>query len=299
MYLKELEYIEKIAELKNLTKAAEELNITQSTLSHALKRIETEFNTTLFTRTHSSVSLTLAGEVFVENAQKILRINADTRHKLNDLGNYQKETLSIGATPLTNMFFIPQYLPVIKAKYPFLKIRLRLDNLYKLKELLEKGDLDCAAMPYIASENLEMKNLFLSRLLVVMPLTNPLAKNYSYRKGHYPEISFASLKNEHFITIAAEHPIKTTFYQLCQQYHFYPQVDLEIDSFYTMLSTIANGFGVTILPEMVLNSRPQLARSTAFFALKEAQDPVQICLAYRKGKYFPKAARELLNPLPN
>ena len=299
MYLKELEYIEKIAELKNLTKAAEALNITQSTLSHALKRIETEFNTKLFDRTHTFVALTPAGEIFLGNAKKILHLTADTKYKLGDLENYQKDTLIIGATPLTHKFFLPQYLPKLKEKYPFLKIQLHLGNVDKLQELLKNGTLDCAAMPRVTSEELEAKTLFRSRLLVAMPLNNPLAKYYASRKGHYPEISFAALKNEHFITIAAEHPIKKTFYRLCEKQGFTPHVDIEVNSFYAMLSVVAYGFGVALVPEILLENNPQLARSIAFFGIAEEQDPLEISLVYPKDKYLPKAAAELLTALPH
>ena len=66
-----------------------------------------------------------------------------------------------------------------------------------------------------------------------------------------------------------------------------------------MLSVVAYGFGVALVPEILLENNPQLARSIAFFGIAEEQDPLEISLVYPKDKYLPKAAAELLTALPH
>ena len=72
MNLNDIEYVVKIAETKKFTTSAEELYITQSALSQAIKKLEKELGVTLFARKRSEVILTDAGRLFLEDAQVIL-----------------------------------------------------------------------------------------------------------------------------------------------------------------------------------------------------------------------------------
>ncbi|MBM7653481.1 LysR family transcriptional regulator [Neobacillus cucumis] len=99
MELKQLEYMIKIAEEKNITKAAEKLFITQSALNQQLLRLEKELGTQLFFRSRSNWHLTRAGEIYIENAKKMVRIKKDTYNQINDLIEIKKGLLRIGLTP--------------------------------------------------------------------------------------------------------------------------------------------------------------------------------------------------------
>ena len=74
MDLNQLEYIVTISEEKNISRAAEKLFVTQSALSQALKKLESDLGTELFERINHSVKLTAAGEVYVQAAKEILEI---------------------------------------------------------------------------------------------------------------------------------------------------------------------------------------------------------------------------------
>ena len=84
MNLSTLHYIVKINERQNITKAASDLYISQSALSQNLQSIEKELGTLLFDRTHSPLSPTEAGKVFIDWAKRVLDSETEMRHRISD-----------------------------------------------------------------------------------------------------------------------------------------------------------------------------------------------------------------------
>ena len=98
MDLKQVEYMIRIAEENNITRAAEKLFLTQSALNQQLLKLEKELGTPLFHRSRTNWRLTEAGEVYIRSAKELLRIKKDTYNQIRDIAETRKGTLSIGLT---------------------------------------------------------------------------------------------------------------------------------------------------------------------------------------------------------
>ena len=96
MDTRQIEYILKIAEENNITKAAEKLFLTQSALNQQLLKLERELGTPLFQRTKNKWCLTDAGRIYVEGAKKMMQIKKNTYNQLYDVSRLCKGTLNIG-----------------------------------------------------------------------------------------------------------------------------------------------------------------------------------------------------------
>ena len=99
MDTKQIEYILKIAEENNITRAAEKLFITQPALNQQLLKLERELGTQLFYRSRTDWRPTEAGMVYLENAKKMLLIKQDTYRIINDMTAQKQGSLSVGLTP--------------------------------------------------------------------------------------------------------------------------------------------------------------------------------------------------------
>ena len=99
MDLKQIEYILKIAEEKNITHAAEKLFITQSALNQQLLKLEKELGCPLFYRSRTDWRPTPAGEIYLDTARQILILKKNAYDQIHDLTEYQKNTIRIGFTP--------------------------------------------------------------------------------------------------------------------------------------------------------------------------------------------------------
>ena len=99
MNTKQMEYIVKIAETRSITKAAQELFITQSALDQQLLKLEKELKAKLFVRSKQHLTLTPPGSVYVSYAKKILALKKEAYAIIGDISQRVSGTLSMGLTP--------------------------------------------------------------------------------------------------------------------------------------------------------------------------------------------------------
>ena len=95
MDTKYLKYVLTIARKKNMTKAAEELYVSQSSLSQYLSRLEQEIGVQLFIRAKGELLLTPAGELYVEAARKVIQIQKDLYHNIRGLNHKGHITIGV------------------------------------------------------------------------------------------------------------------------------------------------------------------------------------------------------------
>ena len=111
MEFNKLEYIIKVAEIGNITKAADELYMTQPALSHFLTKVEKEEGVRIFDRTSSPITLTYEGEKYVETARKILELNEQLKEERSQVTGLRKGRIRIGIPPLRAAYMLPRFLP--------------------------------------------------------------------------------------------------------------------------------------------------------------------------------------------
>src|SRR5215212_5793536 len=97
MELRQLRYAEAVARHRHFTRAAEDLHVAQSALSHQIKRLEAELGTELFERTSRSVVPTEAGEAFAARARRILAEVEEVRDDIDELAGLVRGRVSVGA----------------------------------------------------------------------------------------------------------------------------------------------------------------------------------------------------------
>ena len=118
MDLKQIEYIVKIADENNITRAAEKLFITQSALNQQLLKLEKDLGVQLFYHSRTDWHPTEAGLVYLENAREILRIKRKTYSILNDMAESQKGRLSVGFTSGRGITMFSAVYPDFHRLYP-------------------------------------------------------------------------------------------------------------------------------------------------------------------------------------
>ncbi len=118
MEFRELTNILTIAEEGSLSKAAEKLFVSQSSLSQFLKSYEAAIGCSLFVRTSTGMRPTEAGERVLEAAHQIVAIGNNLQNELWDIANLSTGKVSLGLTPFRGSFVLPDILPAFYAKYP-------------------------------------------------------------------------------------------------------------------------------------------------------------------------------------
>lgn len=130
-----LQVFHAVAKQSSFTKAAETLFMTQPAVTFQIKQLEEHFNTRLFDRGHGKISLTPAGEVVLDYAEKILSLSTELDTRISELTGEIQGLLLIGASMTIAEFMLPRVLGEFKVAYPGVKARLTVAN----SETIEHG----------------------------------------------------------------------------------------------------------------------------------------------------------------
>ncbi len=123
-----LQVFHTVAKQLSFTKAAELLYMTQPAVTFQVKQLEEHFNTRLFERGHSKITLTPAGEVALEYAERILNLTGEMETRLGELTGQISGTLLVGASTTIAEYMLPRLLGDFKAQYPHVHARLTVAN---------------------------------------------------------------------------------------------------------------------------------------------------------------------------
>lgn len=150
MTLNELRYVLAVAQTQHFSKAADLCNISQPSLSIAIKKLEDELGITIFQRGKRKIAVTSAGMAVVQQAQKVI----EEAEKLTYLRNKKKNPLEgvirIGAIFTIGPYLFPSLIPLIRKEYPKMPLHIDEDYTENLRKKLLQAELDIAvlALPF-------------------------------------------------------------------------------------------------------------------------------------------------------
>ncbi|GAA4706491.1 LysR family transcriptional regulator [Brevibacillus fulvus] len=131
-----------VAERQNFSRAAEELHMTQPSVSQYVQALERSLGTRLLDRNNKYVRLTKAGEIVYHHAKEILHLSARMRNMVDELINVPSGELSIGASYTFGEYVLPHAIARLRETYPLIKPSIIIHNTTEIVELVVKRELD-------------------------------------------------------------------------------------------------------------------------------------------------------------
>ncbi len=254
MSLVKYEILNKVAELQSFTKAADAMALTQSAVSHAITNLETEFGFPLVNRNRSGITLTTEGETMLLAIRKVLQENEKVHQEAASLLGLAKGTIKIGIFKSVSTKWLPEIIQLMEKNYPEIQIQLKEGDYLEIEQWLLSGEIDCGFINITHSSQFHIISLKKDRLLCVVSNQSALY--------HQKNVSFKDLEKEPFImpTYGGYHDIK----QLFEEQGVQPEIRFELMDESAILSMITYHLGISILPEMLLDSIPQELRAIPF-----------------------------------
>lgn len=180
MEIRQLRYFLDIAGTEHLTQSAENLFVTQSTLSHGLRQLEEELGVSLFDRLGRGLRLSQAGEEFRGYASRSLKEIEAGRMALAGLSELQFGKLTIGVFPTFLNTVVPATVAAFAKAHPQLTIEVKDLRAGPIEDLLVRGDLDMGIGFHPSKHtDIEVEPLFDERMVLVVGKTHPLADRRS------------------------------------------------------------------------------------------------------------------------
>lgn len=254
MSLVKYEILNKVAEVKSFTKAADALALTQSAVSHAITNLETEFGFPLVNRNRSGITLTTEGETMLLAIRKVLQENEKVHQEAASLLGLAKGTIKVGIFKSVSTKWLPEIIQLMEKSYPAIQIQLKEGDYLEIEQWLLSGEIDCGFINITHSSQFHIIPLKKDPLLCVVSNQSALY--------HQKNVSFKDLEKEPFImpTYGGYHDIK----QLFEEQGVQPEIRFELMDESAILSMITYHLGISILPEMLLDSIPQELRAIPF-----------------------------------
>lgn len=228
----------KVAETKNITKAAEKLYVSQPAITKSIKQLEKNLGGTLFIRTKKGVELTEEGKVLYLHVKKILDDISNAQNKFSSLINLEEGKIRIGASATVTKHFLMPYIEKFHNMYPSIEICIVNELTKNLVKDLKYGYLDFLVtnMPINTSSDLNVE--------VCAKLHDTFATSKKYIDFKNKKIKLSDI--EKYKTIAQKEPSNTREFlnNFMKQNDILFKPDIEIVSYALVVEFIKSGFGI-------------------------------------------------------
>ncbi|MBW4447404.1 MAG: LysR family transcriptional regulator [Spirirestis rafaelensis WJT71-NPBG6] len=247
MELRHLRYFVTLAEELHFGRAAERLHIAQPPLSQQIRQLETELGFELFHRTKRKVQLTEAGQVFLDEVQQIFKQLEQAIQVGRQTSRGEMGQLVVGFVSSAPYNILPKILRSFRSSVP--EVRLELHELTTNEQFrwLRESRIDVGFVRPPVEDTFNFETIFQESLMVALPDTHLLANQ--------SDVCLRSLKNEPFILFPRllAPGLYDLIISLCQQAGFSPNVTQEAIQMQTIVSLVAGGLGIAIVPESLQN----------------------------------------------
>ncbi len=246
--LRQLRYLVAVHEKGHFGRAAEATRVTQSTLSAGIQELESVLDARLIERTKRSVRFTDLGEEAVNRAKAILAQAEDLISLAQASGEPLTGLLRLGAIPTIGPYLLPRVLPALRGGYPELKLFLKEAQTAVLLDQVRGGELDVAliALPYDI-EGLESLTLAEDKFWLVSSNDHPLASIRSVEACNVDPSELLLLEEGHCLR---EHALSACRFSVNTD----GRTEVQGTSLFTLIELAAGGFGVTLVPDLAVQS---------------------------------------------
>ncbi|WP_219413831.1 LysR family transcriptional regulator [Pseudonocardia nigra] len=282
MEIRQLRYFVTVAQTRHFGQAAERLHMAQSPLSQAIRQLESQVGATLFHRTTRRVDLTAAGEAFLRDAQRILASVETAQERVRRIGDGHSGLLRVGSTGLAAYTQLPQLARIAARELPDLILRYVPDLLTPEQETaLAEDRIDVAVLrPPLRRPGLGSRVIGRERFVLAVAQHHRLA-------GDDP-VALAELSGEDFVGYGTpDSVVNAAVAQACLAAGFLPRRAHEAAETSIMLTLVAAGLGVALLPESARTLRVDGVR----FVSVADDAHVDLALAWRLDDVNPALAR--------
>ena len=233
-----------VAKLQNISKAAEELGVTQPAVSRIISNIEKEYHTKLFFRSKTGVSLTRDGQNLFEMIKAPLIELEKVSNNLSSNKTLDKVTIHIGATSTALYCYLFKHLEDdIKKIFPNVNFKIYSDSSTKLLNMVSNGSIDFAFIttPYQGREDLETHNVVKLNDILIAPI--------SYKDQIKDKVSIKDLENYPFILLSKEMQFREYIDNFLNKYKVHVTPVYETDSSAILTPFVELGYGLTFIPD--------------------------------------------------
>lgn len=300
MELKEARYILSIYKNKTISRAAEDLFISQPSLSKYLKNIEQQLGVPLFDRINNEYIPTYVGERYLYYAKKIVNYGTEWMNEFDDLTLQHIGQINLALPVMLGNTIISPTLGEFYAMYPNVKINLMEEVNFVSEHFLEDNTVDFV-LYNVANppQTLDYEIINQEEIVMILSKQNPLSQGGVYRKGFsYPWCNLSAFKDEPFILLYPDQTTGGIAERLFKEQHIHPNIMLRTRNSQLSLQLAAQGVGIAFAPESYYHAL-HLEESCQCFSIGIQPIKTNLIAGYLKNRYMPKYTKDFIQIIKN
>ncbi|MBD7969409.1 LysR family transcriptional regulator [Paenibacillus gallinarum] len=280
----QLKYFQAVAQYENMTKASAMLNVSQPSLSNAIKRLENKIGVPLFDRHGKHLKLNPYGKVYLDKIEEAFRALGEGETEIREMAGLRRGHLTL-------CMMLPHIMPTLLkeflAVYPDVRISQRqLNSTTEMKMELDKSNIDfCLSTFPIIGPDIEWLTLVEEEMSLTVPKNHRLASRESIR--------LSEVSNEPFISLPPRTSFRDITDEYCRQAGFEPNVAFELEETSAILTLVEMGLGITLTLPLSLGNRVH-NKDTVQLKIIEPICIRTFGIAWNKKHYLSQAAVHFL-----
>ena len=282
---KHAQYMLTVYQEGSITNAAKKLYVSQPSLSQMIKLVESNLGAPIFNRSTDPLTLTYAGEKYIEAAQKILAINANLAREIEEIKDEEHGQIRLGIPIQRGLKVLPAVLPLFYKDYPYVDIQLWEVGSNNTDKLLLDGTVDLACLTTVPKH--DQINYILvekEKMVLLASAQTELAK----RIPNGTPISILEAKNEKFVSNKPGHSVRSIQDSLFITNNIRPRILIETSNI-DIEKRVAIACGaVTICPLNYIEESDCIGEKAYIYPLEDAGNTRNCYICHRKDLYLTK-----------
>ena len=293
------EYFLTIVREHGISRAAEKLYITQSSLSQYVAKLEKELGVRLFDRTQSPIALTPAGELYRNYLESSTFLYRRFLSDLSDLDQNREQSIQLGSGNWRGTVLVPEVLPQFLQQHPQTRVTLHEFPVSELYIQMEDGKVDFSVMnttPDSLPENFIHETIAYERILLVLNRNHSLVPtlNACFRQGSIPDLHL--LEQVRLITLSSTLTVGRQVNNFLRKNLLNFSNCLTSTNTSTVLRLVAKNMGFCFLVETGLQDAARYPE-LVWYDLRSSDLSIPLSLVYKNSAYLSPLTREFMNTI--
>lgn len=296
MTLRELQVFVSAYENQSISKAAERLYMTQPTLTRVIQNIESEVGSQLFKRTRNGIKPTVAGEIYMESAKKMIDMYRHLEISLAAVNTENRGKLIIGSNFFLGACVLPCIVSEFEKRFPNMELTIIEGTSTEIENEISKGIIDIGVVHLpVQSNSIQAIPIGQERFFIALPPEDALSTMAYYKKDiKLPYLDIALIKNRDFIVNhPTQHARKETD-RICKLAGFSPKIKFQTRNIQTIAKMVGRKIGVSLIPSSYITLFSDVDKPE-YFNIEESYQPEwRVAVIYEKTLPITPAAKAFI-----
>lgn len=289
MDLKEARYILTVARSQSISKAANELFISQPSLSKYLKNLEGQLGVKLFDHINNKYIPTYIGERYIHYAEKIMYYGNEWESEFDNLVKRNVGRINISIPIMLSTYILQSTLPAFYLQYPYVKVNIMEEIHFVAEHSLEDPTIDLTLYNvHEFPKQFDYDILGQEQLVMIVSKENPLSNLGEKKEGfRYPWVDLKLFADENFILMYPDQNTGMAAIKLFEEHDINPNIILRTRNSEMSIRLALEGVGIAFAPESYYHHIEKSSHSVCLSVGKAPYD-LTLIAAYRKNRYIPE-----------